>query len=35
MSLKGGVMVFSKTNILIPTVAEKNIQILLEEKKKI
>jgi hypothetical protein len=28
-------MVFSKTNILIPTVAEKNIQILLEEKKKI
>jgi hypothetical protein len=32
-SLKGGVMVFFKKNILIPTVAEKNIQILVEEKK--
>jgi hypothetical protein len=28
------VMVFFKKNILIPTVAEKNIQILVEEKKK-
>jgi hypothetical protein len=27
-------MVFSKKNILIPTVAEQNIQILVEEKKK-
>jgi DUF438 domain-containing protein len=27
-------MVFSKENILIPTVAEKNNQILVEEKKK-
>jgi hypothetical protein len=26
-------MVFFKKNILIPTVAEKNIQILVEEKK--
>jgi hypothetical protein len=33
-NLKGGVMVFfSKKNILIPNVAEKNILILVEEKK--
>ena len=29
----GGVMFFSKKNILIPNVAEKNILILVEEKK--
>jgi hypothetical protein len=35
-SLKGGVLCFfSKKNILIPSVAEKNILILMEEKKKI
>ena len=33
-NLKGGVMgFFSKKNILIPNVAEKNILILVEEKK--
>jgi hypothetical protein len=32
-NLKGGVMVFSKKNILIPNVAEKNILILVEEEK--
>jgi hypothetical protein len=33
-NLKGGVMVFfSKKNILIPNVAEKNILILVEERK--
>ena len=31
--LWGGVMVFLKKNILIPNVAEKNILILVEEKK--
>jgi hypothetical protein len=31
-NLKGGVM-FSKKNILIPSVAEKNILILVEQKK--
>ena len=30
-NLKGGVMVFFLTNILIPNVAEKNILILVEE----
>jgi hypothetical protein len=29
----GGVMFFSKKNILIPNVAEQNILILVEEKK--
>ena len=29
----GGVCFFSKKNILIPNVAEKNILILVEEKK--
>jgi hypothetical protein len=29
----GGVMVFPNKNILIPNVAEKNILILVEEKK--
>ena len=33
-NLKRGVMVFFKKNILIPNVAEKNILILVEEKKK-
>jgi hypothetical protein len=33
-NLKGGVMFsFSKKNILIPNVAEKNILLLVEEKK--
>jgi hypothetical protein len=32
--LKGGLWFFSKKNILIPNVAEKNILILVEEKKK-
>jgi hypothetical protein len=32
-NLKGGVMVFFLKNILIPNVAEKNIPILVEEKK--
>ena len=32
-NLKGGVMVFFQKNILIPNVAEKNILILVEEKK--
>ena len=32
-NLKGGLWVFSKKNILIPNVAEKNILILVEEKK--
>ena len=31
----GGLWFFSKTNILIPNVAEKNILILVEEKKVI
>jgi hypothetical protein len=31
--LKGGVMFFSKKNILIPNVAEKNILIVVDEKK--
>jgi hypothetical protein len=31
--LKGGVCFFSEKNILIPNVAEKNILILVEEKK--
>jgi hypothetical protein len=31
----GGVWFVSKQNILIPNVAEKNILILVEEKKKI
>jgi hypothetical protein len=30
----GGLWFFSKKNILIPNVAEKNILILVEEKKK-
>jgi hypothetical protein len=33
--LKGRYGFFSKKNILIPNVAEKNILILVEEKKKI
>jgi hypothetical protein len=33
-NLKGGLWFFSKKNILIPNVAEKNILILVEEKKK-
>jgi hypothetical protein len=32
-NLKGGLCYFSKKNILIPNVAEKNILILVEEKK--
>ena len=32
---RGGLCFFSKKNILIPNVAEKNILILVEEKKKI
>jgi hypothetical protein len=32
-NLKGGLCFFSKKNILIPNVAEKNILILVEEKK--
>ena len=32
-NLQGGVMVFSKKNILIPNIAEKNILILVEGKK--
>jgi hypothetical protein len=32
---EGGVCFFSKKNILIPYVVEKNILILVEEKKKI
>jgi hypothetical protein len=32
-NLKGGYGFFSKKNILIPNVAEKNILILVEEKK--
>ena len=32
-NLKGGLWLFSKKNILIPNVAEKNILILVEEKK--
>jgi hypothetical protein len=31
----GGVWFFSKKNILIPNVAEKNIVILVEEKKNL
>ena len=31
-NLKGGLWFFSKKNILIPNVAEKNILILVEEK---
>ena len=31
---EGGVCFFSKKNILIPNVAEKNILILVEEKNK-
>jgi hypothetical protein len=34
-NLKGGGYVFFLKNILIPNVAEKNILILVEEKKKI
>ena len=34
-NLKGGVMVFFEKNILIPNVAEKNILILMEEKKNL
>jgi hypothetical protein len=34
-NLKGGLWFFSKKNILIPNVAEKNILILAEEKKVI
>ena len=33
-NLKGGYGLFSKKNILIPNVAEKNILILVEEEKK-
>jgi hypothetical protein len=33
ISLEGGLCFFSKKNILIPNVAEKNILILVEEKK--
>jgi hypothetical protein len=33
--LKGGVMVLFKKNILIPNFAEKNILILVEEKKNL
>jgi hypothetical protein len=33
LNLKGGVMVFFQKNILIPNAAEKNILILVEEKK--
>ena len=32
--LKGGLWFFSKKNILIPNFAEKNILILVDEKKK-
>jgi hypothetical protein len=32
-NLKGGLCFFSKKNMLIPNVAEKNILILVEEKK--
>jgi hypothetical protein len=32
-NLKGGLWFFSKKNILIPNVAEKNILILVEENK--
>jgi hypothetical protein len=32
-NLKGGLWFFSKKDILIPNVAEKNILILVEEKK--
>ena len=32
-NLKGGVMIFSQKNILIPNDAEKNILILVEENK--
>jgi hypothetical protein len=32
-NLKGGLWFFSKKNILIPNVAEKNILILVEEQK--
>jgi hypothetical protein len=32
-NLKGGLWFFSKKNILIPNVAEKNILILVEKKK--
>jgi hypothetical protein len=32
-NLKGGLWFFSKKNILIPNVTEKNIVILVEEKK--
>jgi hypothetical protein len=31
--MKGGVWFFLKKNILIPNVAEKNILVLVEEKK--
>ena len=34
-NLKGGLWFFSKKNILIPNVAEKNILILAKEKKVI
>jgi hypothetical protein len=34
-NLKGGLWFFSKKNILIPNVAEKNILNLVEKKKKI
>ena len=34
-NLKGGLWFFSKKNILIPNVAEKNILILVEEKKNL
>jgi hypothetical protein len=33
LTWKGGLWFFSKKNILIPTDVEKNIQILVEEKK--
>jgi hypothetical protein len=33
LNLQGGVMVFPNKNILIPNIAEKNILILVEEKK--
>jgi len=33
-NLKGGLWFFSKKKILIPNVTEKNILILVEEKKK-
>jgi hypothetical protein len=33
LTWRGGLSFFSKKNILIPNVAEKNILILVEEKK--